>query len=60
MSVLNCLMHTALPVRPVPEVNGIDEFATRKGQRYATVITDVVTGARVEVLADRAMPTVTA
>ena len=59
MSVLNSLMRIALPARPVPEVIGIDEFATRKGQRYATIIIDAVTGARVEVLADRTMPTVT-
>jgi transposase len=59
MSVLNALMRIALPTRPVPEVVGIDEFATRKGQRYATIIIDAVTGARVEVLADRTMPTVT-
>ena len=59
MSVLNCLMRIALPARGVPEVIGIDEFATRKGQRYASIIIDAVTGARVEVLADRTMPTVT-
>ena len=59
-SVLNSLMRLTLPARPVPEVIGIDEFATRKGQRYATIIIDAVTGARVEVLADRSMATVTA
>lgn len=59
MSVLNALMRIALPARLVPAVIGIDEFATRKGQRYATIIIDAVTGARVEVLADRAMATVT-
>ena len=59
MSVLNSLMRIALPARPVPEVIGIDEFATRKGQRYATIVIDAVTGARVEVLADRSMATVT-
>jgi transposase len=55
MSVLDCLMRIALPARPVPEVIGIDEFATRKGQRYATII-NAVTGARVDVLTDRTMP----
>jgi len=59
MSVLNSLMRIALPARVVPEVIGIDEFATRRGQRYATIIIDAVTGARVEVLADRSMTTVT-
>jgi transposase len=59
MTVLNALMRIALPARPVPEVIGIDEFALRKGQRYATIIIDAVTGARIEVLPDRTMATVT-
>ena len=58
-SVLNCLMRITLPTRVKPEVIGIDEFATRKGQRYATIIIDAVTGTRLEVLADRSMATVT-
>lgn len=58
-SMLNSLMRIALPARPVPEVIGIDEFATRKGQRYASIIIDAVTGARVDVLADRTMTTAT-
>ncbi|MEU9190449.1 transposase [Streptomyces sp. NPDC048484] len=32
---------------------GIDEFALRRGHRYATIIIDAATGARVDVLADR-------
>lgn len=59
MTLLNALMRIALPARPVPEVIGIDEFALRKGQRYASIIIDAVTGARIEVLADRTMATVT-
>jgi transposase len=31
MTVLNALMRIALPARTVPEVIGIDEFATKKG-----------------------------
>jgi transposase len=60
MSVLNALMRIALPVRMVPEVIGIDEFATTRGHRYASIIVDAVTGARIDVLADRRMQTVTA
>jgi transposase len=60
MSVLNALMRIALPTRTVPEVIGIDEFATKKGHRYASIVIDAVTGARIDVLPDRRMETVTA
>lgn len=60
MGVLDALMRIALPAITVPEVIGIDEFATKKGHRYASIITDAVTRARVEVLPDRRMETVTA
>jgi hypothetical protein len=38
-------------------VIGVDDFALRKRQRYATVIIDAVTGDRVDVLADRTAAT---
>ncbi|MGW9031349.1 ISL3 family transposase [Streptomyces sp. NPDC055722] len=59
-SVLNCLMRIAVPARPAPRVLGIDEFALRKGHRYATILTDAETGERIEVLPDRKTETVTA
>jgi transposase len=59
-SVLNCLMRIALPARPAPRVLGIDEFALRKGHRYATILTDAETGERIEVLSDRKTETVIA
>ncbi|MFE1290056.1 ISL3 family transposase [Streptomyces sp. NPDC058751] len=58
-SVLNRLMRIPLPSRPTPEVVGIDEFALRKGHRYATIITNADTGERIEVLPDRPKQTVT-
>ncbi|MCX4429793.1 ISL3 family transposase [Streptomyces mirabilis] len=54
VTVLNCLMHIPVPSAAVPRVLGIDEFALRRGHRYATIIIDAATGARVDVLADRA------
>ncbi|MET7356123.1 transposase [Streptomyces mirabilis] len=39
---------------------GIDEFALRKGHRYATILTDAETGERIEVLPDHKTETVTA
>ncbi|MFE3997079.1 transposase [Streptomyces goshikiensis] len=59
-SVLNCLMRIALPARPAPQVLGIDEFALRKGHRYATILIDAESGERIEVLPDRKTETVTA
>ncbi|WP_372506015.1 transposase [Streptomyces malaysiensis] len=38
----------------------MDEFALRKGHRYATIITDASTGERIDVLPDRRATTVTA
>ncbi|MFG3225148.1 ISL3 family transposase [Kitasatospora sp. NPDC048194] len=59
-SVLNCLMRISLPARVVPRVLGIDEFALRRGHRYATILIDAATGERIDVLPDRKMETVTA
>jgi transposase len=59
-SVLNCLMRIALPDRAVPKVAGLDEFALRKGHRYAAIVIDAVSGERIEVLPDHRKETVTA
>ncbi len=41
------------PEAPVPAVIGVDDFALRRRHHYATIITDAVTGRRVEVLPGR-------
>ncbi|GAA1154208.1 hypothetical protein GCM10009664_22610 [Kitasatospora gansuensis] len=57
-SVLSCLMRMDLPARSAPRVVGVDEFALRKGHRYATILIDAVTGERIDVLPDRKVATV--
>jgi len=52
-AALRALKHLALPDLVVPEVLGIDDFALRKGQNYATVLIDATTGRRVDVLEGR-------
>jgi transposase len=59
-TVLSCLMRIPLPARPIPRVLGIDEFALRKGHRYASIIIDADSGIPIDVLPDRRKTTVTA
>lgn len=50
----------AEPERPPPQVLGIDDFALRKGQKYATILVDLERQHLVDLLPDREKGTVVA
>lgn len=52
-TMLRVLLRLPLPEVPVPRVLGVDDFALRRGQVYATILIDAETGQRVDVLAGR-------
>jgi transposase len=52
-TVVRALLQLPLPTRSVPRVIGVDDFALRKRQRYATVIINAETGERVDVVPGR-------
>lgn len=56
-TALRVLLALPLPQRPVPLVIGVDDFALRKRQRYATVIINAETSDRIDVLCDRSAET---
>lgn len=59
-TALRVLRSIALPDLLVPRVLGIDDFALRRGQVYATVLIDAESGRRVDVVEGRGADVVTA
>jgi len=59
-TALRVLLRLPLPVRPVPRVIGVDDFALLKRHRYATIVINAVTRERIDVLPDRKASTLEA
>ncbi|MEV4177129.1 ISL3 family transposase [Nonomuraea sp. NPDC049709] len=58
-TALRMLLALPLPLAAAPRVLGVDDFALRKGDVYATILIDVETNQRIDVLPGRKAETLT-
>ena len=56
-TLLNLSRKVALPTVATPKIVGIDEWAIRKGQTYATILVDLETRRPIDLLADDKLET---
>lgn len=52
-TLLTLARQTPLPPQPTPQVVGVDDWALRKGQTYATILVDLQTGEPIDLLSER-------
>ncbi len=52
-TILTLVRQTPLPNRSTPQVLGVDDWAIRKGQSYATILVDLETGKPIDLLSER-------
>jgi transposase len=52
MTILRILRRMPAPVAPTPQMLGVDEWASRRGYRYGTILVNLETGKPVDLLPD--------
>jgi transposase len=57
-TLLSAVRQAPLPPAPAPHKIGIDDWAKRKGQTYATIVVDLETHQPIDILPDRSAETV--